>query len=252
MIDSKLYLFMQRIKKTALWKVHGRSINNGPFAFSVIGSDLLMVSNPQDNPRKWLIQRYELTPGRHGLIYGTACIAEKGYLYSFCASLQPISKTNLHSQMLARISFASLKHGKLSNWQYCKSPAGRKPSEWSTDINDAAVVIPEGASEMSVCHVPGLNGYFAVYSKPFLSNQILVRHAKTIDEIWSDGVRAYDCPQITKKAFVYAAKAHPELSNAHGELVITYCRNSFDFDDHKSMPKLYVPQFVRLHLWAAK
>lgn len=51
--------------------------------------------------------------------------------------------------------------------------------------------------------------------------------------------------------FVYAAKAHPELSGPRaGDFLVTYATNSFEFGDlftPQGVQALYWPQFVVVH-----
>ena len=53
---------------------------------------------------------------------------------------------------------------------------------------------------------------------------------------------AYRCPEDGQKLLIYAAKAHPELSTAPDELVITYCCNTGSLAEHMTRPDIYVPR----------
>jgi hypothetical protein len=46
------------------------------------------------------------------------------------------------------------------------------------------------------------------------------------------------------RIMIYQGKAHPHLAGA--ELVVTYCTNSFEFEDHLREPWLYFPRFARI------
>jgi hypothetical protein len=63
-------------------------------------------------------------------------------------------------------------------------------------------------------------------------------------------VLVYRCPEMdwAPKVFCYAAKAHPELTKAPDELLITYAANAWNFWDLFSDARLYWPRFVRVKL----
>jgi len=67
---------------------------------------------------------------------------------------------------------------------------------------------------------------------------------------WSSPTVIYRCPEAKwdKQIFCYAAKAHPMLSSATHELVITYAANSFDLAQVLTDARLYWPRFVRVKL----
>jgi hypothetical protein len=60
----------------------------------------------------------------------------------------------------------------------------------------------------------------------------------------------YRCPEMnwSPKVFCYAAKAHPELTSAPDELLISYAANSWNFWDLFNDARLYWPRFVRVKL----
>ena len=53
------------------------------------------------------------------------------------------------------------------------------------------------------------------------------------------------------KPFAYAGKAHPELTDAPGELIVTYAANSSDFWTLFQDARLYWPRFVRVKVTSA-
>ena len=83
-----------------------------------------------------------------------------------------------------------------------------------------------------------------------LGGRILLRLAPAIVGPWGQPAEIYRCPEMKwpTKAFCYAAKAHPELADAPGELLITYAANAWNFWDLFKEPRLYWPRFGRVIL----
>jgi hypothetical protein len=67
---------------------------------------------------------------------------------------------------------------------------------------------------------------------------------------WGDPALVFRCPEMDwpSKAFCYAAKAHPELTRAPDELLITYAANAWDFWNLFKDARLYWPRFVSVKL----
>lgn len=107
----------------------------------------------------------------------------------------------------------------------------------------------EGATEFSVGRFG--SGFVAVYTRFGLSDEIHARFAPKPEGPWSAPKLIYRVPDVawSKNYFSYAAKAHPELATAPGELVVTYATNSWELADHvRDAERLYWPRVVRLTL----
>ena len=101
---------------------------------------------------------------------------------------------------------------------------------------------------MSVTRVRGIDGYIATYTMIGLSRDIAVRHAARPEGPWSAPLKVYRCPEAGEKMYFYSAKAHPDLADRDGQLVLTYCRNLGDLGEHMRRPDVYVPQGVQVML----
>jgi hypothetical protein len=87
--------------------------------------------------------------------------------------------------------------------------------------------------------------FLEVQSVGFGASEIAIRWAGQIEGSWSGLKKVYRPPESGRPdAFVYAAKAHPELRGA--DFVITYVANSRDFGILTRDPSIYYPRFVRL------
>ena len=112
-------------------------------------------------------------------------------------------------------------------------------------------VFPQVGSEFSVSWLSGRKQYAAVYAEG-IWGRIVVRLAPALTGPWGTPVEVYRCPEMgwPAKAFCYAGKAHPELTSAPDELLITYAANSWEFANLFKDARLYWPRFVRVNLSA--
>ena len=97
---------------------------------------------------------------------------------------------------------------------------------------------------MSVYYDDVLERYIALYIELGLSDTILSRESQFPEGPWSDPVVRFICPEPSsdENYFTYMALAHPNIKDDH--LVVTYCTNSFDFNDMFTNLDLYYPQFI--------
>ena len=79
-----------------------------------------------------------------------------------------------------------------------------------------------------------------------MSEYIVARTAPDPYGPWSDPIILYRCPEEEwhESIFCYAAKAHPEITSAPDELIVTYVTNSYDFDRIEADARLYRPRFL--------
>jgi len=131
-----------------------------------------------------------------------------------------------------------------SSWRF------RTLDGWSADAGDAARLCDGMASEYSVSWLPALRRYVLICTENGLSEKIIARTASNPWGPWSAAKVVYRCPEMKwdKGIFCYAAKAHPMLSSAPDELLVTYAANAFDFAQVLDDARLYWPRFVRVKL----
>lgn len=101
--------------------------------------------------------------------------------------------------------------------------------------------------EFTVHHDAARDLYVHVQSEGFGGTDLAYRTASALTGPWSEPT-VFHRPEESDlvNAFVYAGKAHPELTGA--DLVVTYVANSFEFADLFDNPALYYPRFVRVTL----
>lgn len=222
-VGPLLRLFMIRLKAQG----------DGVFGFAETANLVVTVSNPDDPPAAWRIERREFR--FPGCTFGAASVLEDGLAYVY------VLREKTRELLVARSRPEHL--GEPERWEF------RSREGWG-DFDRAEALFRGAATEMSV-HRQG-DRFLAVCSAPLLSPDIQVRTAPRPEGPWSEPRVVYRCPDAAWKKgyFCYAAKAHPELSAAD-ELVITYACNSRDFWDLFRDLRLYWPRFVRIRLTEA-
>jgi hypothetical protein len=219
-------------------EVHGevymfaKAISNVPgpagFSFQWDRSDLVEVRNPQAPPQQWQYSTRSVPGTPETGLYGTAGVRDGSWLYLYGITDGQARVARTRAEKLPALH--------LSYWT---------GHAWSSQAQKARPLFDGGATEMSVCKVPGRSGYYAVYTQDGVGRDIVMRHAEQPEGPWSDAQVVYRCPETG--LFNYAAKAHPELSSKDGELVVTYCCNPPDFNANVD-PSLYRPRAIKLHI----
>jgi hypothetical protein len=234
MAQGRLFLFLAQIE---------RADEKSAFGFRHIGVWLGEVANPLAPPTQWRVTQRKIPFTRFGAdenrLFGPAVLTADGFIYIFGARER---KRAGKTMILARAPEASLEH--FASWQF------RARDGWSTNVADAADLCGEVANEYSVSWLPALRRYVLICTENGLSEKIIARTAIEPWGAWSDAAVIYHCPEATwgKNIFCYAAKAHPMLTSATDELIVTYAANSFDFAQITNDARLYWPRFVRVKL----
>ena len=221
--------------------------SDDPFGFKVKDGWLAEVANPDAPPPDWHITQQKVpftrVSDKGGLIFGGAVLREGGYIYIFGGDSRPESKGADGSSGLVVARVPEDRFGEFGQWRFLAK------GDWQPDSKHVTPLFPNVGSEFSVSWLPALKRYAAVYSEG-LGGRILVRLAPALPGPWGEAFEVYRCPEMTwpAKAFCYAAKAHPELTDAPDELLITYAANAWNFWDLFTEPRLYWPRFVRVRL----
>ncbi len=234
-----LYICFKELMPTAL----------GPpgFQFSWCGDSLVRVQNPEDPAVEWRWKASPLSCQGTGTVLphlGTACLMEKDYLYIYGVYDQACGSVQKGSVVIARIARSELALMNMKSLQYCcKDDEGY---HWSSSPLRCAVLFTGGATEMTVHTVEGIEGYIATYTSGGMGPDIVLRHSMYPEGPWSDPVTAYRCPETG--LYLYAGKAHRELSRKPGQIILTYCRNLGSLEEDILRPDVYYPQGVAVQL----
>jgi hypothetical protein len=173
-------------------------------------------------------------------IFGSALLRAGGYFYIYGTKEMLENGFRRKYMVLARVTESGVSD--FNQWQFFAE--GR----WVSDVSKAGLLCPDIANEYSVSFQPALKKYVSIYSQHSMSKNIVARTAPEPYGPWSEPIVLYRCPEEDwhDNIFCYAAKAHPEISAAPDELIVTYVTNSMDFSQIESDARLYRPRFLRL------
>jgi hypothetical protein len=232
MVRGKMFLFLTQIEHTT---------DKSVFGFRQIGTWLGEVSNPFAPPTQWRISQKRIPFAQFGAgesrAYGSALLATNGFVYVFGTHDR---KGAGRTMILARAPEEDL--GNFTSWKFYDGEG------WSTNAEAAMGICHGIASEYSVTWSPALRRFVLICTENGLSEKIVARTATEPWGPWSSATVVYRCPEVDwgERVFCYSAKAHPMLTAAPDELIVTYAANSFDFAQVVKDARLYWPRFVRV------
>lgn len=220
--------------KIRLWPIHG--VRHGPHLYLFyhkIELDprvdvfenfrLLGMGVARAEVGQWRFERIESTSGMRlwwtseQPTYGVWVQASPdGFLYLWGSLMT--------GMFLARCRPNDLDH--LERYEYLtRCATQREPMatpRWSTAFDPAAVLFDNVPNEMSCHYSRHLKKFVAVHMwnrEP----RIVMRTSPEITGPWSEPITLYEPPMLEEGTFYYAAKAHPELSDASGQTCyVTY------------------------------
>lgn len=243
------------------WPGHGIRLAGGPLlvwlfvlkatpgeglGFADDGWRLVVVDNPDEAPDAWRLTWHDGPKAPFDAVPATAVVLDGEHAVGVA-----IKQQGTHAGYLVRWRTADLVQGRVDAWQWWDAGSWRTLAELAGRTPEP--VLDDAGPESSVHFDAAGRRWVHVASYGFGASQIGVRTAPALTGPWSAAKLVYEPPESrSAKPFVYAAKAHPELSTGTaGELVVTYATNSFEFGDlftTEGAQQLYWPRFVILRL----
>lgn len=131
-----------------------------------------------------------------------------GYLYLWGSLMT--------GMFLARCRASDVEHG--DRYEYLDRRDQVVPDEprWSKSFDPTAVLFDNVPNEMSCHYSPHLKKFIAIHMwnrEP----RVVMRTASRITGPWSDPITIYEPAKQADDTYYYAAKSHPELSDASGQ-----------------------------------
>ena len=233
-IQEHLYLFMVQIERTVQPPAAG---------FKIIGTWLGKVSNYDDPPRSWKISQQRIPWGNFSTaatLFGSWVLKQGRWIYIYGTTEDVVDGYHHKYMILARAPANGL--AQFKQWQFYTE------GSWSADFKKAERLCAGVANEYSVSYLPALDKYIAVYSDGGSFDNIAARFAPNPWGPWGDPVSLFRCPEARWgiNIICYAAKGHPDISEASDELIVSYIANSIDFETMVSDARLYRPRFIRV------
>lgn len=211
--------------------------------FAGAGVRAFYIADVSGSPTSWTIEPTNLRTPRFDTTAAVACTALDGdHLVAVVAG------EGAHHGMLARWPIANIGAKNLADPQWWSGTAWVAESALR---GAPAIVLRDAATECSLSFDEAVGHWMFLWSRGFGNTTIAVRLAKTLTGPWSapqDVMRPAE--SLVPNAFVYAAKAHPQLVR-DGAMLVTFADNSFTFADVLDPARaatLYWPHAVRLSL----
>jgi len=230
-VDDRLILFLMEV----------RSTDTG-LGFDVADWEAVLVTNPDDDPPDWDVAWLDTPANRRRIIVGSGGVLRRGdHVFAFSAR-EPGSP---HDVYLVRWPVGEVREGRLDGMEWW---VGGEDG-WTPDRADsgeaARPVFTDGQTEFTVHYDEASDSYVEFQSAGFGPAVVVRREAPKLTGPWSAPDTVFAPPQsLFPRIMIYQGKAHPYLEG--GDLVLTYCTNSFEFGDHQTQAWLYYPRFVRL------
>ena len=241
LVPQGLYLFLVQIERTEKPPAAG---------FKLIGSWLAHVANPRDPPGNWQITHHRVPWGSFSssaaTLFGSWVLKQGQWIYIYGTTEDVVDGFHHKYMILARAPSSGL--AKFDQWEFFVN------GKWSADFTKAERLCAGVANEYSVSFLAALGKYMAVYSDSSNAGNIVARFALKPWGPWNDPVLLYQCPEArwSENIMCYAAKGHPDISEAPDELIVTYIANSTDFETMVSDARLYRPRFIRVRIKISK
>ena len=241
------------------WPGHGIRLISGPlvlFLYSFIetpgeglgfahsGFSIAIIEDPDISPNLW-VPKITIAPNSEfDAVPATAVIQDGEYIIAIA-----IRQNGTHAGTLIRYPISDISNGDLSSSEWWAGDKLGWVTESSIGEDGPFFVIDDAGSECSVHWDKRSKSFIHIASYGFGATTIGMRTASSITGPWSEQKLIYRPPESNgPRPFVYAAKAHPELTGSSAsDLVITYATNSFDFNDlflPENSSSLYWPRFV--------
>ena len=212
---------------------------DNPLGFAMVGWRTVLVSNPDDPPLNWRLRWLQTPPNDFRAMVGSGSVFARGeHLYALAY------REHTRDVLLARWDLAAARRGNLEPIQWwCGTDRQWVPQGEMKTV--PTVLFSEGQAELTVHHDPRYEGYLGIQTVGFGPAHVAMRHAPYLTGPWSDATQIH-APKETAipDVMIYAAKAHPHLIGA--DLVLTYCTNSFVYENVLKDNRLYYPRFLKI------
>lgn len=223
---ERVTVFCTRVRSTS---------EQGPFGFRACGWTAFALHGTDAPVATWRCARVATFASPFPVVVGTAAVVHAGCVYAYA-----LAEPGDHAVYLLRWPLDAFTAGDLL------APAWFDAGTWRPHADLAGAptpVLAEGAPEFSV-HRDG-DTFVMVQSLGFGATDLAVRTAPAPEGPWSAPRVLFRPPESGRDGvFVYAGKAHPQLSGTG--LVATYASNAWDFARLVGDETLYYPRVVEL------
>ena len=212
--------------------------------FASVGYAIAVIDDPDALAETWNPRIVDIAPSAFDAIPATAVVQDGEYIIAVA-----IRQEGMHAGALVRYPASLLAQGEVGQSQWWAGEERGWVPESSLGADGPTFVLDDAGSECSLHWDDRSRSFIHIASYGFGATTIGLRSAPALIGPWSSPAMVYRPPESDgPRAFVYAAKAHPELMGPDAaDLVVTYAVNSFDFGDlftPHGAHSLYWPRFV--------
>jgi hypothetical protein len=180
LLNGKLYVICKRVIASKAAEAN--------FAFTWSGDDCAVVDHPELPVSQWQTHYFSLGDQAGKILLGTACYADKDYVYFYSSLPNKVKGLDAHPTGVARLKrsdFIGVPSEPIQYWT---------GSAWSKDPASSAVLFADGAPEMTVTKLKGEPYLVATYMPP-ASARICLRFSAKPEGPWSKPIEVYNCPE---------------------------------------------------------
>ena len=212
--------------------------------FASAGFAVARISNADEDAEHWRVEIKDQPTLRFDALPGSAAVAGEAFV-----TVLATKQAGTHAGAFVRYPLPAFARGDLSQaaW-WLGERKGWLPTK-RVRKSGPAFVIDDAGAEASIHWDVRLQAFVHVASYGFGAATIGVRTAPALTGPWSPARMAYRPPESdAPRPFVYAGKAHPELTGAPG-LLVTYVANAFEpqaLMTPEGERDLYWPRFVAI------
>ena len=205
--------------------------------FEHAGWRAVSVAHPERPPSEWHLEWLETPENPFGLVVSGSVIQMGEHVWAFSV------REPDHTIHLVRWPVAQVMDDDLSQPQWWAGEA----QGWvmQQDLLDAPQArFSEGHTEFTVHYEPSLDQFLEIQTVGFGQADLGFRLADAPTGTWTPIERFYRPEEYeVSNILIYAAKAHPHLTEA--DLVLTYATNTHPFARLVRRDDLYYPRFLR-------
>jgi hypothetical protein len=230
-IDRALVVFLSRV----------HAAPSSGLGFVADGWRLAVIDDADADPTTWQPRIVAPPPGPAGIVAGPSVL-----LVDDRVVVLAVREPGDHAGFLVRYRRDEVAAGRLDQAEW-----------WAGDrwlaadaLSQPAMVMADAGPECSLHFDPSRKQFIHVKSLGFGATTIAVSFAPSVQGPWSAPRSVFRPPESDQpSAFVYAGKAHPELTTGDGSLLVTYAANTFaGLAALIADTSLYFPRFVKLRL----
>ncbi len=242
------------------WPGHGIRLTEGPLivflnlqratpgiglGFASSGYAIAIIDNPDAALSAWHVRIVDGPALPFDAIPATAVVRDGDNIVGLA-----VAQSGTKRGYLVRYTASALAAGALTGAQWWTGANGWISTS-AVGASGPTVVLDDAGAECSLHFDAARGTYVHVASYGFGATTIGVRTATSLTGPYSAVSTVYRPPESDATSpFVYAAKAHPTLSGASGDLIVSYVANSFTFADlltAAGAKNLYWPRMIAVH-----